>query len=190
MYSMQASAHIDFFMKSMRLQTPSVTDDILLEAFKQSLELKERQLFLKRNRSSTEDSVDGSLGGFSTDANVSDVPAAKKPKISDTQSKHIHFTKLSTTPTDHHFPSKNPFDAPRSCPAANVNSSSGGPISKDVISFQLGDEVSSTSAIMEASYSGNLDNSFADDFKVMVSDCMEGTLEYWLRKYLDEDSEE
>ena len=48
MFQMQASAFIDFWMKSMRIHNPVAREEDMLAAFKQSIVQKEQQLRLKR----------------------------------------------------------------------------------------------------------------------------------------------
>lgn len=72
-YGMQASAFIDFWIKMVRISTPDAKDEDILSAFKQSIEVKERQLRLKRGLdplgengsegTGREMSVDTAIGG-------------------------------------------------------------------------------------------------------------------------------
>lgn len=54
---MQASAFIDFWMKSMRIHNPVAREEDLLAAFKQSVVQKEQQLSLKRGHRTMEEAA-------------------------------------------------------------------------------------------------------------------------------------
>ena len=57
MFQMQASAFIDFWMKSMRIHNPVAREEDMLAAFKQSVVQKEQQLSLKRGHRTMEEPV-------------------------------------------------------------------------------------------------------------------------------------
>jgi hypothetical protein len=57
MFQIQASAFIDFWMKSMRIHNPVAREEDLLVAFKQSIVQKEQQLSLKRGHKAIEEAA-------------------------------------------------------------------------------------------------------------------------------------
>ena len=114
MYAMQASVFMDFWMKSMRIHQPTATDPELLEAFRQAIELKHRQILMKRPRSAgAYDTPDKESGPESGGINESDAAPIKKLKISEPHSTHIHIT---TAATERYELYRNPLDTNRQCP--------------------------------------------------------------------------
>ena len=72
---MQASAFIDFWMKSMRIHNPVAREEDLLAAFKQSIVQKEQQLSLKRGHKAIEEEAPTQL------TTLEETPPPRKRRI-------------------------------------------------------------------------------------------------------------
>jgi len=70
LYSMQAAAFIEFWLKSMKIHNPAGREDDLLAAFRQAVEQKQNQLALKRRRAESDPIV--------TSRNADTLPPVKK----------------------------------------------------------------------------------------------------------------
>jgi hypothetical protein len=78
-YAMQASAFIDFWIKSMKIHKPEAREEDLLGAFSQSISQKEHQLSLKRGHSMIDEP--GAIESTEDVSTTVDVPPAEKKRI-------------------------------------------------------------------------------------------------------------